>query len=299
MGCLNAEQAGPDWHWFGNIHLSGPCNRSCYFCIGQHMMALDGFDVLDVFPLPGLDEFVAECRRQDVGEVNLTGTNTDPLLYRHHRRLTSHLREAMPGVTLGIRTNAVADLSVLSLYDKGSVTVCSFDPVIYRQMMGSGRPPNLGAVLELLADVKVNVVLGPHNTSPHNSSGPHSSGGVPDIFGTLKVLAGLGVRRVNLREPYGQPHVGDPLAGVLERSGEVWGMPTYRCDNECAAGGSLEVTYWDVHTVHVESVNLYASGRVSTTYPITLGHAQDGEVHDQQWFGERAGRRRQQWISSS
>lgn len=62
MGCLNSE--GKFEHWFGNIHLSGRCNRSCYFCIGQHMMVLDKYNVLDKFPLDGLDEFVKQCQEK-------------------------------------------------------------------------------------------------------------------------------------------------------------------------------------------------------------------------------------------
>lgn len=56
MGCLNSD--GSFSHWFGNIHLSGPCNRKCYFCIGQHMMALDGENNLDTWPLKNIDGFV-------------------------------------------------------------------------------------------------------------------------------------------------------------------------------------------------------------------------------------------------
>ena len=65
MGCLNADSGFS--HWFGNIHLSGPCNRACYFCIGQHMMALDPFNNLDEWPLVGLDDFVRKCQERVSG----------------------------------------------------------------------------------------------------------------------------------------------------------------------------------------------------------------------------------------
>ena len=67
---------------------------------------------------------------------------------------------------------------------------------------------------------------------------------------------------------------------------EVHGMPTYDIDG-CA------VTYWDVHYVEVESVNLYATGRVSETYPITKGHASTGQVLEQSNFTH--GRHMRQW----
>ncbi len=75
MGCLNDEGQFP--HWFGNIHLSGPCNRSCYFCIGQHMMALDKENNLNKTP-ENLGRFIGECTERKVKEVCITGTNTEP-----------------------------------------------------------------------------------------------------------------------------------------------------------------------------------------------------------------------------
>jgi hypothetical protein len=278
MGCLNRD-VGFD-HWFGNIHLSGPCNRACYFCIGQHMMGLDSFNTLDSWPLPGIEDFVGGCRDRGVTEVNVTGTNTDPLLYRHTGQLSGFLREAIPGLTLGLRTNGVLALrrpDVWSAYGKASITVCSFDPVIYRTMMGRGAPPNLRRILELPNGpqaVKLNVVLGPENTATE------------DVFRTLNVADSCGIARVNLREPYGQPHVGDPLQSYTPVK-MTHGMPTY-------LWGDTEVTYWDVHYVEVESINLYASGNVSTTYPITLGYSPDlGEVQEQKEFP--GGRIRNQW----
>jgi hypothetical protein len=275
MGCLNSNEKFD--HWFGNIHLSGRCNRSCYFCIGQHMMDLDSYDVLRVWPLPNLDGFSTQLSRRPVKEICLTGTNTDPLLYAHHGELTTYLRQRFPDVPLAIRTNAAAYTpELLSLYDRASFSICSFDPDIYVRMMGQGKPPNLECIVQNHPNMrlKVNVVLGPENIGT-------------DLMTTLTHLSSLGMERVNLREPYGQPHIGDPLAH-LPVFKEVFGMP-------CHLIGNMQVTYWDVHYVEVESVNLYASGRVSETYPITLGHSLNGEVHDQSFF--KAGRHREQWVT--
>lgn len=264
MGCLNSGKGFS--HWFGNIHLSGPCNRSCYFCIGQHMQALDPLDNLGEWPLKNIDEFVARCIERGVTEVNVTGTNTDPLLYRHTRALREYLVVNIPGLIFGIRTNGALDrMDVLDQYDKGSITICSFDPVVYRAMMGSGSPPDLAAIVSrFTGNLKVNIVLGPENRGH-------------DLLETIKCYAVAGVKRVNLREPYGQPHHGNPFAD-LEPGKITLGMPTYYI-------GGAEVTYWDVHYVEVESVNLYASGRVSLDYPITRGHdTATGRVYDQSRF---------------
>src|SRR5271166_3303050 len=69
MGCLNDE--GKFEHWFGNIHLSGPCNRSCYFCIGQHMMALDKENNLNHIP-KNIGKFLRECMDRNVREICMT-----------------------------------------------------------------------------------------------------------------------------------------------------------------------------------------------------------------------------------
>lgn len=276
MGCLNST--GQFNHWFGNIHLSGPCNRACYFCIGQHMMALDPLNNLDKWPLDNLVSFITTCRERRVREINLTGSNTDPLLYRHHAELTTTLRNELPGARLGIRTNGVVAErmpEVWSLYDKASVSVTSLDPKIYRATMGIGKPPDIRAILALKSEmpVKVNIVLCPETVN---------SG---DIEKTLDALVEAGVRVVNLREPYGQPHLGTPLTNPV---GERLGMPRYDWRG-------MDVTYWDVHYVEVESVNLYANGRVSETYPITKGHAPCGSVRGQENF-QSSGRVRQQWL---
>jgi hypothetical protein len=283
MGCLNPGQGNGEWKFFANIHLSGPCNRACYFCIGQHMMALDKFNNLDEWPLKGLDEFLSKCQENGVREVYLTGTNTEPMLYRHHERLVDTLRWALPGVKVGIRTNGAlvpGRMVLWRLYDKASITICSFDPGIYRKMMGRGVPPNLKWIVDespRRMDLKVNIVLGPENTS---------GGFNADFYNTLDRCDDAGITRVNLREPYGQPYVGNPLSW-LPASGEHLGMPYY-------IHGGIQVTYWDVHYVEVESVNLYASGKVSVLYPISKGHDDvTGKVLPQSAFP--GGRIQEQW----
>lgn len=279
MGCLNSE--GKFEHWFGNIHLSGKCNRSCYFCIGQHMMALDKYNVLDKFPLDGLDEFVNKCQEKGITEVNMTGSNTDPMIYRHTEKLKAYLIERIPNLFFKIRTNAVKNnLELLKLYDGGSVTICSFDKEIYNQMMGQGTPPDIEKLLQATkhwTDFKVNIVLGDENVN----------GG--DIHKTLAILESYGVPKVNLREPYGQAHIGNPLE-KQSACGNVFGNPCYHYEN------GMIVTYWDVHYTEVESINLYANGIVSSTYPITKGHDPiNGKVIEQtQWT---KGRHYEQWVS--
>lgn len=274
MGCLNST--GNFKHWFGNIHLSGPCNARCYFCIGQHMMQLDSYNTLGTYPLPGWDEFAKGCVENNVEEIYLTGTNTDPLLYRHISKLKDDVHAL--GCKFGARTNGLAIGSHPNRYnsfDKVSVSIPTLNKKVYKQIMGVSRnPPTRSEIFSGPTDVKINVVL------------CKESAGL--TMRDLETFAEWGITRVNLREPYGQPHVGNPLDG-REPVSYIFGMPQYQLS-------STVVTYWDVHYVEVESVNLYASGRVSLTYPITKGCADDGLVRDQSKFV--GGRVHEQWVKS-
>lgn len=283
MGCLNADQ-GFD-HWFGNIHLSGPCNRSCIFCIGQHMMALDKLINLKTWPLLNIDKFVDECKQKSIYEINVTGSNTDPLLYHFTPELKAYLLDYFPNLLFGLRTNGVLieqRRDIWDLYDKASITVCSFDPEVYLQMMGKGSPPDIEKILSFSEDkdVKINTVLGPANVNND------------DIFRTLDMCNKLGIKRINLREPYGQNHVGNPFTCKgIEPDSYVFGQATYHW-------GNVRATYWNVHYCEVESVNLYANGEVSVLYPVSKGHCKKtGKVLGQEHWPQ-TGRITEQWQYS-
>jgi len=246
------------------------------------MMSLDPINNLNQWPMPGLDEFIEQCIQKNVTDINVTGTNTDPLLYKHMWKLKNVLQSKIPDLKFGIRTNGVLFESkpeIVQLFDKGSITICSLDSDIYKKMMGNGSVPDIWKIANLAFslgwnDIKINIVLGPEN--------------LEDLSNTLKKLSTVeGLYRVNLREPYGQSRIGNPF-GTKAPDYLTMGMPTYIIDN-------LDVTYWDVHYVEVESVNLYANGHVSKTYPITLGHDPiNGKVLDQSNFGR--GRHQKQWL---
>ena len=237
------------------------------------MMELDKFNNLNEWPLKNINEFIMLCKKHLIKEIFLTGTNTDPLLFKHHEKLTEILKEN--GFIVGIRTNGTAKnfLKELSLYDKGSLTICSTNHVINKKMMG-GEPPNISAVLNFIKDLKVNIVLGNENI------------GI-DIWKTINNIYDFGIRKVNLREPYGQPHIGWESFMTKEYNCNHLGMPQWFFKD-------MLITYWDVHYVEVESVNLYASGRISEDYPITRGYSEKGSVMPQYNF--RSGRHNKQWI---
>lgn len=293
MGCLNSK--GQFAHWFGNFHYTGNCNRSCYFCIGQHMMGLDSLNNLHQWPLPGLDEFIQALCAKGINEVNVTGSNTDPLLATNLEKLKVYLAERIPNLMFGCRTNGIAITSHPNrwqLFDKASISITSLNNSIYRKTMGNGLPPNLEKIKSLCDSdvgpswdkVKINIVLCPELLYEQ------------DILRTINELNQLGIARINLREPYGQPEIGSRFIELLDEHPDF-----YRKDdvlgNECWDYYGTEIVRWNIHFTEVESVNLYANGVVSTTYPVTQGcDPVNGKVEGQEHF-VKSGRVRPQWLT--
>lgn len=279
MGCLNDH--GQFKHWFGNIHFSGPCNRSCYFCIGQFMPYQDSLNNLGEFPPRGIEKFADQCLQRNITEVNLTGTNTDPSLYSAIEPLKKILRDRMDLVTFGIRTNGVMPID-WKLFDQVSISIHGVTPEIYRKMMGSGYPPDLVRIrvsMRPSALLRVNYVVSPWNLGD-------------EFARSIEYFRSSGVESVNMRQPYGQEHV-DMEPMMRDQNfrviGNEFGMPvmSYR---------GMKVIFWDVHYVAVHSLNLYADGHISVAYPITRGSVpgDKGEVKGQEHFSGHK-RRLPQW----
>ena len=243
---------------------------------------------LDQWPLNNLDLFISECIKNNVTEINLTGTNTDPMLYNYLPELISYLRNAMPipNLRIGLRTNGVIIDNRLNLFDKVSISVTSFDSFLYNLSMGNGSPPNIKKIVNIMEGkrLKLNVVLCPETKY--------------DLINTLIYARDNGIKCINLREPYGQPNIGNPFTNEIflqefykkfkvEILPDVYGMPCFKYDD-------VSIVYWDVHYVHVTSVNLYADGHISSTYPVSLGHSETfGKVLPQNKFIK--GRQFAQW----
>jgi hypothetical protein len=237
--------------------------------------------------IKGLDEFIAECKKRDVKEVNITGTNTDPLMRDGLIGLCLYLRyHGMNNI--GIRTNGIRVgrlIEVMPYIDKVSISVTSLNPDLYKKTMGSGTPPDLGSIVVAAARnnvvVKLNVVLCPETAG--------------DIDHTIYRAANMLIEKINFREPYGQRHIGNPFAhpkDLMNRGAHKW---VY--GNPCYLRYGVECTYWDVHYTQVDSINLYADGTISNDYAVSLGHSEEhGDVKDQSKF--RQGRQRAQWVGT-
>ena len=283
MGCLNSTKSFK--HWFANIHFSGRCNRNCYFCIGQFMQALEPFNNLSKEHLDGFEEFLDKCKSRSITEVALTGSNTDPLLYKFIPQLKDKLQKSLDLQMFRVTTNGVRVLNNLDtwkLFDFASITFCSFDKQVNQEMMG-GEPVNIQKIIEHTPfDFRINVLLSTKNVCNN------------DLMLTIDKLIAAGTKKINLREPYGQPNMRQALITFLQQNSLKFSHKIF--GNDALIYKGCEICYWDVHFTEVESVNLYANGRVSDDYPITRGHdAETGTVVSQDNW-EFEGRKHQQWL---
>jgi molybdenum cofactor biosynthesis enzyme MoaA len=236
---------------FANILLAGPCNLRCPYCIGKQVDPALNRNNLDKFPPRNLDAFVGLLHRHHVRQIVLTGTTTDPQLYRHEARLVRRLRERLPEARISLHTNgqlALDKIAVLNLYDRVSLSFPSFDPHTYERMTGSRRVPNLAAIVRAArVPVKVSCVVNEHNVDQ------------ADEF--LAHCHAIGIQRLVFRQLYGDTRRWDILS-TRTPVRTYRGNPVYDYDG-------MEVTHWDFHRTSSTSLNLFADGTISAEYLLT------------------------------
>ncbi len=234
---------------FANILFAGPCNRARPFCIGRELPDAVNVDNLDAFPPANLDAFCERIDTEQIREVVLTGTTTDPQLYRHEERLLDLLRARLhPAVRLSVHTNgvlALRKLHVFNRYDRACISFPSFRAETYEKMMGSRRVPDLAAIVAAARiPVKVSCVVDEHN-----------AGEIDDFVATCQ---GIGVRRLVVRRLHG-----DTRRWPILRDLPVVG--TFR-GNPVMDFRGMEVTYWDFGSSECTSINLFPDGTIGDSY---------------------------------
>jgi MoaA/NifB/PqqE/SkfB family radical SAM enzyme len=235
---------------FANLLLSGPCNRACPDCIGRSIGDLPSN--LGLFPLAGLGLFVRELAARGIREVSVTGTSTDPLLYRHTRELVGALRAGVPGVRLSLHTNGVLALPRmhdLNLYDRATISIPSFREETYARLAGARGVPDLAAIVERARiPLKLSTLLTEHNLAE-----------VPEIVARAREL---GLRRIVLRRRRGERSPLDPFPGAVPVRSFA-GNPVYELDG-------LEATIWDFDRTHLGCLGLFSDGEIREGYDLVL-----------------------------
>lgn len=237
---------------FANILFAGPCNRRCYYCIGKQLPERVNVDNLDLFPLKGLDRFIAEVNARGIREIVLTGTVTDPQLYRHEARLLATLREKVrTGARYALHTNgalALGKLDVFNQYDRVCLSFPSFVAETYQRQMGSRQVPDLERIVACSSvPVKVSCVLDRHNA--------------PEVPEFLAECRRIGIKRLVFRKIQGSQDHWD-LFRDLPVTRHFRNNPVYDYHG-------VEVTYWEFERASCESINLFADGTIGTSYLLT------------------------------
>jgi MoaA/NifB/PqqE/SkfB family radical SAM enzyme len=233
---------------FANILFAGPCNLRCPYCIGKQVDPALNRNNLDEFPLRNLDTFVELLRRHRVRQIILTGTTTDPQLYRHEAQLVHWLRVQLPATQISLHTNgqlALEKINILNLYDRGAISFPSFDPDTYEKMTGSRRVPDLEAIVRAArVPIKVSCVINEHN--------------VNQVDAFLAHCHEIGIRRLVFRQLYGDPRHWDILSGHTP-------VRIYR-DNPVYDYDGMEITYWNFYRTSSTALNLFSDGSISSEY---------------------------------
>ncbi len=236
---------------FANILFAGPCNQCCPYCIGQQVDPALNRNNLNEFPLRNLDFFVTLLRQHRVRQIVLTGTTTDPQIYRHEARLIRWLREKVPGVRISLHTNgqlALKKMDAFNLYDQATVSFPSFDPDTFQRMTGARRMPDLAAIVQTARiPVKVSCLIDEHNAT--------------QIDEFLARCRAIGVRRLVFRQLYGDSRQWNILSTLTP-------VAFYR-NNPIYDYHSVEVTCWNFDRATSSSLNLFSDGSISTEYLLT------------------------------
>lgn len=239
---------------FANILFSGPCSARCYFCIGRQINPILNQPNLDIFPPRNLECFIDLLLKHSIQQVVLTGTDTDPQLYRHEADLLELLRKRLPSQTqISLHTNgrqALHKLAVFNQYDRVSLSFPSFDPLTYQHMMGVPNPPDLLVILSAAhVPVKLSCVVDHHN--------------LPEMDSYLRRCQELGVHRVVLRKLYGDKRSWASLIDIVALG--LHPGAVYR-GNLVFVYRDMEVTLWDFDQSESTSLNLFADGTISKEY---------------------------------
>ncbi|MBN2381959.1 radical SAM protein [bacterium] len=247
---------------FASILLSGSCNLRCPDCIGRS----NGFDGLpsnvSEFPLRGLDRFIDLLTRHKINQISLTGTNTEPQLYRYEPELLTLLRSSLPGVRVSLHTNGTMALrksAIFNAYDRVTVSLPSFRPETYARMTGSTVMPDWSSIFKMATvPLKVSVLITDDNRD--------------ELDQIMERCQAEGIRRLVFRQLYGASNKIDPLYG--KRPVRYFGgNPVYRC-------GNMEITVWDFRRTRLSCFNLFSDGRISAEYTLMGRGGQHGSVCD-------------------
>ena len=237
---------------FGNILFSGPCNQKCPFCIGHQLKETS--NNLRKEALNNLDTFISLIKQSQTSKIILTGTRTDPQLYKYEDKLLERLRSQLPNVHISLHTNgllAVPKLKTFRLYNSCTISINSFDPQTYRKLHGVKQMPDLKTILKEASHVpvKLSCVLTEDN--------------INQVEEYLQTVKEVGIKRVAFRHLYGDQRRW-PIRAFENKT-----PIKYHQSNPVYDFDGVQVTHWIFDSTSGRSLNLFSDGTLSDEYLLT------------------------------
>ncbi|CAF1426544.1 unnamed protein product [Rotaria magnacalcarata] len=247
---------------FGNILFSGSCNQKCPFCIGHQL--IETSNNLRKETLENLDEFISLMKKSQTSKIILTGTRTDPQLYKYEDKLVNCLRQNLPNVHISLHTNgllAIPKMKTFRMYDSCTISINSFHPPTYYKLHGVKQMPNLKAILKEASNVpiKLSCILTEDN--------------IYQIEEYLQIAKQLGIRRIALRHIYGDDRRW-PIQAFQNKQ-----PIKYHQNNPVYDFDGLQVTHWIFDKTSGRSLNLFSDGTLSDEYLLTKAPNQSIAKH--------------------
>ena len=166
------------------------------------------------------------------------------------------------GADYALHTNgilALTKINALQHYDKATISVPSFNPETYAQLMGSPDIPNVARIIEQAEiPIKLSMLLTEYNVDE-----------VPEY---LKHCVNIGIQRVVLRRRFGESREWNIFSGIKPRR-FYRNNPVYNIEG-------VEVTYWNFETTSSTSINLFANGTLRATYLLAYKPEARGTASD-------------------
>ena len=237
---------------FGNILFSGPCNQKCPFCIGHQLLKTP--NNLRKENLENLNEFISAMKDSKTSKIILTGTRTDPQLYKYEESLLNQLRSNLPNIHISLHTNgllAIPKMKTFRMYDSCTISINSFQPRTYSKLHGVKQMPNLKDILKQAPNVpiKLSCVLTEDN--------------IHQVGEYLQIAKDLGIKRIALRHLYGDERRW-PIEAFQNKT-----PIKYHQSNPVYDFDGLQVTHWIFDKTSGRSLNLFSDGTLSDEYLLT------------------------------
>ena len=259
---------------FANIHLFGPCNVDCYFCLGKDLeKTFSKYDHTKTHfaDFRNFDTFLHNVEALGIKKVYLTGQNTDALVYKYVGELADFMKSRSIG--FGIRTNGFLALKKMEEINKCTLSVHysihSLRQETQQKILGRPDIPSWEDIVCLTNGprIKIAIVLTRHNV-----------GEIWEILSFLEPYRDridyVQIRKVCTDNRYDELEEDMLLFESFERKliKSYDSIGSFETAKEYKING-LRVSLWRTVGTTVNSLNYFTDGTISGDYFVIEGYS--------------------------